>query len=66
MDAKPEESSEGKFLLGSVPVPGTLAKKLKRPVPKVIQKVLEETEEDLFEIKKTYESLGVEVLRFPC
>ena len=54
-----------KVLLGSVPVPGTLAKKLKRPVPKVIQKVLEETEEDLFEIKKTYESLGVEVLRFP-
>ena len=54
-----------KVLLGSVPAPSTLAKKLKRPIPKVIQKVLEETEEDLFEIRKTYESLGVEVLQFP-
>jgi|TARA_R110001592_G_C13031317_1_gene738417 hypothetical protein len=54
-----------KVLLGSVPTPSTLQKSLKKTIPKSIEKVLEETQEDLDEIKKTYESLGVEVLSYP-
>ena len=54
-----------KVLLGSVPTSASIQKSLKKPLPKVIEKVLEETIEDLDEIKKTYESLGVEVLTYP-
>ena len=38
---------------------------LKRPIPKVIDKVLNETHEDLLQIKETIEKLGVEVLSYP-
>ena len=54
-----------KVLLGSVITPSSLKRSLKKPIPKFIEKVLEETQEDLGEIKKTYESLGVEVLSYP-
>lgn len=51
-----------KVLLGSVPSPSILQKFLGRPIPKSIERVLIETQEDLYEIKKTYQSLGVEVI----
>ena len=54
-----------KVLLGSVPTPLSLRRSLKKTIPKFIEKILEETQEDLQEIKKTYESLGVEVLSYP-
>ena len=54
-----------KVLLGSVITPSSLKHSLKKTIPKFIEKVLEETQEDLGEIKKTYESLGVEVLSYP-
>ena len=54
-----------KTLLGSVPTSKQLAKMLKRPIPKVIDKVLNETHEDLLQIKETFETLGVEVLSYP-
>ena len=54
-----------KVILGSVPNPSTLQKLLKRPVPKSIEQVLVETQEDIDEIRKTYQSLGVEVLSYP-
>lgn len=54
-----------KVLLGSVPTSRTLAGHLKKPIPKVIEKVLDETQEDLAEIKNQYEKLGVEVMSFP-
>ena len=54
-----------KTLLGSVPTPSVLENVLKRPIPKVIHKVLDETNEDLEEIKKVFNSLGVEVLSYP-
>ena len=54
-----------KVLLGSVPTSKTLQGILKKPIPKVIQKVLAETQEDLDQIKGQYEKLGVEVLSYP-
>ena len=38
---------------------------LARPIPKVIEKMLDETHEDLAEIKDKYEELGVEVISYP-
>ena len=54
-----------KTILGSVPEVSTVRSIIKKPVPKAIQRVLEETQEDLESIKSTYERLGVEVLSFP-
>jgi hypothetical protein len=54
-----------KVVLGNVPSPATLEKILSKPVPKVIHKILEETQEDLEAIKNCYEQLGVEVLAYP-
>tara|TARA_Y100000592_G_scaffold99480_1_gene175688 strand:- start:310 stop:1257 length:948 start_codon:yes stop_codon:yes gene_type:complete len=51
-----------KVLLGSVPSPTILQKILGKSIPKAIERVLIETREDLDEIKKTYESLDVEVI----
>ena len=54
-----------KIVLGSVPTASTLEKTLKKVLPSVIHRLLEETQEDLDEIKKVYQSLGVEVLQYP-
>jgi hypothetical protein len=54
-----------KVLLGSIPTSKTLQGILKKPIPKVIEKVLAETQEDLDQIKGQYEKLGVEVLSYP-
>jgi hypothetical protein len=54
-----------KVLLGSIPTSKTLQAILKKPIPKVIEKVLAETQEDLDQIKGQYEKLGVEVLSYP-
>tara|TARA_B100001057_G_C22770522_1_gene919399 strand:+ start:76 stop:1011 length:936 start_codon:yes stop_codon:yes gene_type:complete len=54
-----------KTLLGSIPEVATIRSIIKKPVPISIQKVLEETQEDLESIRSTYEKLGVEVLSFP-
>ena len=53
-----------KTVLGSVPTPATLKKILKKPIPKSIERVLAETQEDLDQIKCIYQSLGVEVLTY--
>ena len=53
-----------KVLLGSVPTPTVLKKVLKKSLPKAIEKVLVETQEDLDEIKKKYQSLDVEVFSY--
>ena len=52
-------------LLGNVPTSKNLKKMLARPIPKVIEKMLDETHEDLAEIKDKYEELGVEVISYP-
>lgn len=52
-------------LLGNVPKPRELAKVLGKKIPKVIEKLLNETHEDLATIKHTYKKLGVEVLSYP-
>jgi hypothetical protein len=54
-----------KVLLGSIPTSKTLQGILKKPIPKVIEKVLAETQEDLDQIKGQYQKLGVEVLSYP-
>jgi hypothetical protein len=54
-----------KTLLGSIPDVSTVRSIIKKPVPMAIQKVLEETQEDLQSIRSTYEKLGVEVVSFP-
>jgi len=54
-----------KTLLGSVPEIATIRSILKKPIPKAIQKVIEETQEDLESIRSTFEKLGVKVLSFP-
>jgi len=54
-----------KTLLGSVPELSTVKDWLKKPIPKAIQQVLEETKEDLESIRSTYEKLGVEVVTYP-
>jgi hypothetical protein len=54
-----------KTLLGSVPDVSTIRSMLRKPIPKAIQKVLEETHEDLESIRNTFEKLGVEVMSFP-
>jgi hypothetical protein len=54
-----------KVLLGSIPTSKTLQGILKKPIPKVIEKVLAETQEDLDQIKGIYQKLGVEVLSYP-
>ena len=53
-----------KTVLGSVPTPATLKKILRRPIPKSIEQVLIETQEDLDQIKHTYQTFGVEVLSY--
>lgn len=53
-----------KVLLGNVPSAETLEKILHRPVPQAIQKILQETKEDLDAIKSCYEQLGVQVLMY--
>ena len=54
-----------KTILGSVPSADVLVRALKKPIPKFVHKVLEETQEDLDEIKKTFKKLEVEVLEYP-
>ena len=54
-----------KIILGSVPTPTALEKNLRRKIPGFIQQVLRETQEDLDQIKNTYEDFGVEVLTYP-
>jgi len=54
-----------KTVLGSVPTPEELQKILKKSLPRSIENILEETHEDLLQIKKTYEKLGVEVITLP-
>ena len=54
-----------KTVLGSVPTPAVLEKDLGRQIPEFIKQVLIETQEDLDQIKKTYEDLDVEVLTYP-
>ena len=54
-----------KTVLGSVPTSKQLHKMLKKPLPKSIENILEETHEDLLQIQRTYEKLGVEVITFP-
>lgn len=55
-----------KTILGSIPTRETLREVLGTKIPFAVEKVIEETHEDLYEIKKTFETLGVEVLTFPC
>ena len=52
-------------LLGNVPTSKNLKDILSRPIPKVIEKMLDETHEDLTKIKNKYEELGVEVISYP-
>ena len=52
-------------LLGNVPTSKNLKDILSRPIPKVIEKMLDETHEDLAKIKDKYEELGVEVISYP-
>ena len=54
-----------KIVLGSVTTPKQLQKILKKSLPKSVERVLDETCEDLLVIKETYEKLGVEVISFP-
>ena len=54
-----------KIILGSIPTSKTLADNIGRPTPKFIDQILDETQEDLDQIKSTYERLGVEVLTYP-
>jgi hypothetical protein len=52
-------------LLGNIPTVETINDITGKPMPYKIQKVVEETHEDLQTIKSTYESLGVTVLTYP-
>jgi len=52
-------------LLGNIPTVETINDITGKPMPYKIQKVVEETHEDLQMIKSTYESLGVTVLTYP-
>ena len=52
-------------LLGNVPTSKNLKKMLAMPLPKIIEKMLDETHEDLAKIKDKYEELGVKVVSYP-
>ena len=52
-------------LLGNVPTSKNLKKMLGRPIPKIIEQMLNETHEDLAIIKNKYEELGVKVISYP-
>lgn len=59
------KNSLKKTILGCIPQSNELGRYLKKPVPKFIDKVLDQTQEDLEQIKTTFEGLGVEVLQYP-
>lgn len=52
-------------LLGNVPTPEQLKGFIKKPIPKIIEKMLSETHEDLATIKDKYTELGVKVVSYP-
>lgn len=52
-------------LLGNVPTPEQLKGFIKKPIPKIIEKMLSETHEDLATIKNKYTELGVKVVSYP-
>jgi hypothetical protein len=63
--ASNKKSRLKKIVLGSIPTGPVLEKTLKKSLPSVIHRLLAETQEDLDEIKRVYQSLGVEVLQYP-